>query len=421
MKEIIGKQIHDGVLFGEVFVYDHRKEFLTGLQGTGALIVAAEDLTPNETIQFEKLNVCAFVATNATETSHVAILARTMDLPAITGISIEQNWHGKEAIIDGCGGRLIIDPDEPTRRFYRSKAAEESRNRERLLEEYKEKKAISKKGRTMNIYANISAPDDVAKVLANGADGIGVFKSEFMYLNSSDYPTEEKLFSVYRQIAATMGKRKAVIRTFDIGADKTTDYFQLDREENPALGYRAIRIGIDRPAVFKTQLRAIIRASAFGNVSLMYPMVTSVDEVILIKKMVCEVMDELRQANIPFKKDIEQGIMIETPASVIISDMLAQVVDFFSIGTNDLIQYMLAVDRQNPKLSNLYDPHHPAVLRSIEHVAKNAKAAGIWVEISGELGADLTLPQQFMEYGIDSLAVAPSKVPLIRKAICEME
>ncbi len=421
VERIIGKQIHAGVLFGEIFVFDSRKGALIAPKNAGTLIVASENLSPNETAQFNKLNLRAFVATSATETSHTAILARTMDLPAITGITVDESWQGKEAIVDGYSGCLIIEPDEQTRRFYEKKTAEEEDKKRQLLDTYKHRKAISKSGTLMNIYANISSPDDVEKVLANGADGIGVFKSEFMYLNASNYPTEEELFSVYRQIASAMEGRKTVIRTFDIGADKTADYFGLGKEENPALGYRAIRIGIDRPSVFKTQLRAIIRASAFGNVSLMYPMVTSADELIKIKQMVCEVMDGLRNERIPFDEYIEQGIMIETPASVIISDILAQMVDFFSIGTNDLIQYTLAADRQNPKLSSIYDPYHPAILRSIEYVAKNAKNSGIWVEISGELGADPTLTEQFMSYGINALAVVPSKVLPIRKMICEME
>lgn len=420
VERIIGKQIHEGVLIGEIFVFDPRQGALRVPEGSGTLIVASENLSPNETFQFHKRNLRAFVATSATETSHTAILARTMDLPAITGIAIDERWQGKEAIVDGYSGCFIIEPDAQTRRFYEKKAAEENEKKRQLLDAYKHKKAISKSGALVNIYANISSPDDVEKALANGADGIGVFKSEFMYLNASNYPTEEELFSVYRQIALAMEGRKTVIRTFDIGADKTADYFGLGKEENPALGYRAIRIGIDRPSVFKTQLRAIIRASAFGNVSLLYPMITSADELIKIKRMVCQVMEDLRNEKIPFDEHIEQGIMIETPASVIISDILAEMVDFFSIGTNDLIQYTLAADRQNPKLSGIYDPYHPAILRSIEYVARNAKKSGIWVEISGELGADPTLTEQFIHYGINALAVVPSKVLPIRKLICEM-
>lgn len=420
VERIIGKQIHEGVLIGEIFVFDSQKGPLITSRSTGTLIIASANLSPHETVRFHQLNLRAFVATSATETSHTAILARTMDLPAITGIVINKSWHGKEAIVDGYSGCLIIDPDEQTRHLYEKKAAAEEEKKRQLLDTYKHRKAISRSGTPIHIYANISSPNDIEKVLANGADGIGVFKSEFMYLNATDYPTEDELFSVYRQIVSAMEGRKTVIRTFDIGADKTADYFGLDREENPALGYRAIRIGLDRPSIFKTQLRAILRASAFGNVSLMYPMVTSADELLKIKQLVFEVMDDLRNAKIPFDEYIEQGIMIETPASVIISDILARMVDFFSIGTNDLIQYTLAADRQNPKLSSIYDPYHPAILRSIEHVAKNAKNAGIWVEISGELGADPMLTEQFMQYGIDALAVVPSKVLPIRKVVCEM-
>lgn len=421
MERVTGIKIHNGLSFGYIHVYEPQKEQLNYSESQKPLIIASENLTPGETVRFGKISVKALVVTNATSTSHTAILSRTMDWPAITGVKINPKWHNKMAIVDGYNGVVIIEPDEATLRCYQIKQVEEEQKKQQLLNAYKNKRSVTNSGKELKLYANISTPSDIHKVIANDAEGIGNFKTEFMYLDSLDYPTEEELFRAYKKIVTQMGDKRVVIRTFDIGTDKIADYFGLDKEENPALGYRAIRIGLDRPEVFETQLRAIIRASAFGKVSLMYPMIVSVDEVLKIKKLVRKNMDELKKEGIPFDENMEQGIMIETPASVIMSYELAQIVDFFSIGTNDLIQYTLAADRQNPKLGNVYDSYHPAIMRSIQYVVENAHKADIWVEISGELASDFTLTQQFIEYGIDALAVSPTKILPLRRMICEMD
>ncbi|MCC8096971.1 MAG: phosphoenolpyruvate--protein phosphotransferase [Eubacterium sp.] len=383
-------------------------------------IIVAEDLAPSETIQLDKDKLLAFVTELGSANSHTAILARTMNLPALIGVKIDKAWNGKTGIVDGYKGIIIIDPDEATLEEYAAIQKKDAEKKE-LLKTLKGKKSVSKSGKKVNLYANIGKPADLGTVIENDAEGIGLFRSEFLYLGSDDFPTEEEQFAAYKKVAETMGKKRVIIRTLDLGADKQVDYFNLGQEDNPAMGYRAIRICLDRTDIFKTQLRALLRASAFGNISIMYPMIISVDEVKKIKEIVEEVKAELRAENVKFNENIEQGIMIETPASVIMSDELAQNVDFFSIGTNDLTQYTLAIDRQNSKLDNINDPHHPAVLRSIKTVVENAHKAGIWAGICGELGADTTLTQTFLEYGVDELSVSPSFVLPVRKAIIEAE
>lgn len=383
-------------------------------------IIVAEDLAPSETIQLDKDKLLAFVTELGSSNSHTAILARTMNLPALIGVKIDKAWNGKIGIVDGCKGIFIIDPDEETIEEYKAVQKKDSEKRE-LLKNLKGKKNVSKSGKKIKLYANIGKPADLGFVIENDAEGIGLFRSEFLYLDSDDFPTEEEQFAAYRKVAETMAGKKVIIRTLDLGADKQADYFNLGKEDNPAMGYRAIRICLDRQDIFKTQLRALLRASAFGNIAVMYPMIISVDEVLQIKAIVEEVKEELRSEKVKFNENIEQGIMIETPASVIMSYELAQNVDFFSIGTNDLTQYTLAIDRQNSKLDNINDSHHPAVLRSIKTVAENAHKAGIWVGICGELGADTTLTQTFLDYGIDELSVSPSFVLPVRKAVTEAD
>lgn len=421
MDSVRGKIINNGITIGKIFFYSKEMGPSKFTEVKEPSIIVSKELKPNETIQFGKLSVVAFVIKCGSSNSHTSILARTMNLPAITDIEIKEEWHNKTAIVDGYNGIVIIEPGEETLLFYGKKKEEEDEKKRLLLNAYKGRKTQTKSGKRVYIYANITKPSDIQNVIANDAEGIGVFKSEFLYLESSDFPTEEEQLNAYKEIVTLMDGKKVVIRTLDIGADKTVDYFNLDKEENPAMGYRAIRICLDQPNIFVTQLRAILRASAFGNVSVMYPMIISVDEVVKIKEVVTKVMNELKQEKIPFNENIEQGIMIETPASVIMSEELAQIVDFFSIGTNDLTQYTLAIDRQNPKLESISNSYHPAILRSIKFVAENAHKAGIWVGISGELGADTTLTKTFIEYGIDALAVSPSKILKIRKTICDMD
>ncbi|MCD8238409.1 MAG: phosphoenolpyruvate--protein phosphotransferase [Clostridiales bacterium] len=393
---------------------------LTGNGGLDSLsepsIIVAEDLAPSETIQLDKSKLLAFVTELGSSNSHTAILARTMNLPALIGVKIDREWNDKTGIVDGYKGLVIIDPDEETLEEYRAIQKSDAEKKE-LLKTLRGKETVSKSGKKINLYANIGKPADLASVIENDAEGIGLFRSEFLYLGSSDFPTEEEQFAAYKKVAEIMGRRRVIIRTLDLGADKQVDYFNLGHEDNPAMGYRAIRICLDRTDIFKTQLRAILRASAFGNISIMYPMIISVDEVKKIKEIVEGVKAELRAENVKFNEDIEQGIMIETPASVIMSDELAENVDFFSIGTNDLTQYTLAIDRQNSKLDGINDSHHPAVLRSIKKVIENAHKAGIWAGICGELGADTTLTQTFLDYGIDELSVSPSFVLPVRKAV----
>mgnify|MGYP000753985396 CR=1 FL=1 len=384
-------------------------------------IIVADDLSPSETVQMDKDKVLSFVTTQGSVNSHTAILARTMSIPALIGVDmpLDAELEGKFAIVDGDNGTVYIDPSEDVLAQMQEKK-EQAEEKKQLLQQLKGKETITKDGKKIKLYANIGNSKDLAMVLQNDAEGIGLFRSEFLYLEKEDYPTENEQFMVYKMVAETMAGKQVIIRTLDIGADKQCDYFNMDPEDNPALGYRAIRICLTRPEVFKTQLRALYRASAFGNISIMYPMITSVWEVKQIKKIVEEVKEELRAQNIEFG-EVAQGIMIETPAAVMISRELAKEVDFFSIGTNDLTQYTLAIDRQNPKLDDFYDAHHPAVLKMIHMVAQNAHAEGIWAGICGELGADLELTEQFLQMGIDELSVSPGRILPIRKIVRESE
>lgn len=392
----------------------------TGIDmGEQPVIIAAEDLAPSETVQMDKSKLLAFVIHTGSVNSHTAILARTMNIPALTEIEIKEEWNDKLAIVDGHEGVLIIEPDEATLEEYHARQKREEEQRKLLLT-LRGKETVTLDGRKLKLYANIGNIADLAAVLHNDAEGIGLFRSEFLYLETENYPTEEEQFLIYKQVAETLAGKKVIIRTLDIGADKQVDYFGLGKEENPAMGYRAIRICLTRPEIFKTQLRAIFRASAYGNISVMYPMITSLEEVKWIKEIVAEVMEELEQAGVPHGQ-VEQGIMIETPAAAVISDLLANEVDFFSIGTNDLTQYTLAIDRQNEKLDIFYDAHHEAVLRLIQMVVDNAHAAGIWAGICGELGADMTLTEHFLEMGVDELSVSPGCVLPIRKIVRETD
>lgn len=393
---------------------------LHGSQSSGDLgdepvILAAKDLAPSETVQMDKSKLLGFVTELGSANSHTAILARTMNIPALIGIQVSEELNGKTAIIDGVTGELIVDPDAEVLREYEAKKQEELRQRE-LLQELKGKEDVTLDGKHIKLFANIGSVGDMAKVLANDADGIGLFRSEFLYLEKKDYPSEEEQFQAYKTAAETMAGKKVIIRTLDIGADKQVDYFHLDKEDNPAMGYRAIRICLDRQEIFRTQLRALLRASAYGNLGVMYPMIISVDEVRQIKKIVEELKKEFDDSGIPYG-EFEQGIMIETPAAVMISDLLAKEVDFFSIGTNDLTQYTLAIDRQNAKLDNIYDSHHEAVLRMIQMTVENGHRENCWVGICGELGADTTLTETFLKMGVDELSVSPSCVLPIRKII----
>ncbi len=379
------------------------------------VIIVADDLAPSETVQMDKEKLLAFVTEHGSSNSHTAILARTMNIPALTGISISKEWDGKIAVLDGYTGTLYIDAGKDTIDKFKKRQDEDIKSRE-LLQNLKGKEDITLDGRKIKLYANIGSVKDVANVLANDAAGIGLFRSEFLYLETNDYPDEESQFTAYNTVAENMAGKKVIVRTLDIGADKQADYFNLDHEDNPAMGYRAIRICLERTDIFKTQLRALLRASAFGNISIMFPMIISVNEVKRIKEIVKSVKAELSQEGIPYG-DTELGIMIETPAAVMISDLLAQEVDFFSIGTNDLTQYTLAIDRQNMKLDNIYDSHHPAVLRMIQMTVENGHKHGCWVGICGELGADTELTEDFVRMGIDELSVSPSFVLPIRKII----
>lgn len=383
-------------------------------------IIVAEDLAPSETVQMDKSKVLAFVTRKGSANSHTAILARTMNIPALINIDYDDSVNGMTAIVDGKNGTLILEPDEETLKKYQELKDEDLRQRA-MLKELKGKPTETKSGRKLHLYANIGSTADVASVLANDAEGIGLFRSEFIYLEKDNYPTEEEQFQIYKTVAQNMAGKKVIIRTLDIGADKQIDYFDMAHEENPAMGYRAIRICLDRPEVFKTQLRALFRAAMFGNISIMYPMIISVKEVLQIKEIVAEVKKEMTEQGIPFKEDVEQGVMIETPAAVMISDLLAKEVDFFSIGTNDLTQYTLAIDRQNAKLDNIYDSHHEAVLRMIQMVVDNAHKEGIWAGICGELGADTTLTERFVEMELDELSVSPTFVLPVRKIVRDMD
>ena len=389
-----------------------------GAIGDEPVIVVAEDLAPSETVQMDKEKLLAFVTRLGSANSHTAILARTMNIPALIEVDIKEEWNGKMAVVDGYTGTFYIDPDEETLKKMQEKKEEDIKARE-LLQELKGKEDITVDGKHIKLYANIGGVKDVTSVLANDAAGIGLFRSEFLYLEADNYPNEEAQFQAYKTVAENMAGKKVIVRTLDIGADKQVDYFNLAHEENPAMGYRAIRICLDRRDIFRTQLRALLRASAYGNIGIMYPMIISVDEVKEIKKIVESIKAELTEKGIEYG-EVEQGIMIETPAAVMISDLLAEEVDFFSIGTNDLTQYTLAIDRQNSKLDNIYDSHHPAVLRMIQKTIENGHKAGCWVGICGELGADMTLTETFLKMGIDELSVSPTFVLPIRKLIREM-
>ena len=402
-------------------------DILCGVSGgmkemTEPCIIAADDLAPSETVQLDKSKVLGFATMYGSSNSHTAILARTMNIPAVIGLGEDllTKYDGKMAVIDGFTGMLYIDPDEETMKVMEEKRAKDQEQKA-LLEQLKGKENVTKSGQKINVYANIGNVSDVGAVLKNDAGGIGLFRSEFLYLENSDFPTEEQQFAVYKQVAEYMAGKKVIIRTLDIGADKQVDYFGLDKEENPALGYRAIRICLTRKEIFKTQLRALYRAAMFGNISIMFPMIISVAEVHEIKAIIAEVKEELKNEGIPFKDDVELGVMIETPASVMISRELAKEVDFFSVGTNDLTQYTLAIDRQNAKLDKFYDPHHPAVLAMIKMAADNAHAEGAWIGICGELGADLELTEEFLKMGLDELSVSPAMVLPLRKRIRECE
>lgn len=385
------------------------------------VIVVADDLTPSETVQMDKEKILAFVTVHGSTNSHTAILARMMNIPALIGVdmNLEEIPSGTCAVVDGFTGEFILEPDENVQEAAKAKIAEEEEKKNLLLK-LKGKENVTKSGKKINIYANIGSVGDMGYVLENDAGGIGLFRSEFLYIGRDELPTEEEQFQAYKQAVQNMAGKKVIIRTLDIGADKQADYLNLGKEENPALGYRAIRICLSQPEIFKVQLRALFRASVYGTLSIMYPMITSVEEVLRIKEIVKEVKAELDASETPYK-DVEEGIMIETPAAAMISDELAELVDFFSIGTNDLTQYTLAIDRQNEKLEAFYNPHHKAILKMIKMVVDNAHAAGKWVGICGELGADTELTETFVNMGVDELSVAPSMILKLRKIVREME
>ena len=383
-------------------------------------VIVADDLSPSETVQMDKDKILAFVTVHGSTNSHTAILARMMNIPALIGVKmdLEELQTGMTAVVDGFGGKVTFEPDEELKAQTEARMQEEE-EKLKLLQELKGKENITLDGRKINIYANIGSVGDIGYVMENDAGGIGLFRSEFLYLGRNDFPTEEEQFQAYKQAVQMMAGKKVIIRTLDIGADKQVDYFNLGNEDNPAMGYRAIRICLKQPEIFKTQLRALLRAAVYGNLSIMYPMITSTEEVKRIYEIVAEVEGELKAQEIQYKIP-EQGIMIETPAAAIISDRLAEMVDFFSIGTNDLTQYTLAIDRQNEKLDEFYNPHHEALLRMIQMVVDNAHKCGKWAGICGELGADPTLTEQFVRMGLDELSVAPSMVLKLRKIVREM-
>jgi len=410
-------------------VRDVSERLLGSLMGKGGegilieepVILVAEDLAPSETVQLDKDKVLAFVTVKGSVNSHTAILARNMNIPALVGTSLTkkvmEEINGKEGVVDGFEGSFLIEPEESVKSRLQERQKVEA-EKKLLLQTLKGKANVTLDGKEIKLYANIGNSSDLAMVLQNDAGGIGLFRSEFIYLEKETYPTEEEQFNIYKTVAETMAGRKVIIRTLDIGADKQAEYFKLPYEENPAMGYRAIRICLTRPEIFKTQLRALFRASAYGNIAIMYPMIISVKEVQRIRKIADEVKTELKDKGIAFGQ-VEQGIMIETPAAVMISEELAKEVDFFSIGTNDLTQYTLAIDRQNSQLDEFYDAHHPAILRMIQMVIENAHKAGIWAGICGELGADMELTRIFLKMGVDELSVSPGAILPIRKIIRE--
>ena len=385
------------------------------------VIVVADDLSPSETVQMDKEKILAFVTVHGSANSHTAILARMMNIPALIGVDmdLEALHTGTEAAVDGFHGEFFVDPSEEVKERIQRKIEEEKEKQE-LLQQLRGKENVTKGGRHINLYANIGSVADMGYVLENDAGGIGLFRSEFLYIGRNELPDEEEQFQAYKQAVQNMAGKKVIIRTLDIGADKQADYLNIEKEENPALGYRAIRICLAQPEIFKTQLRALFRASAYGNLSIMYPMITSTEEVAQIQAIVQEVKEELKTDGIPYN-DVEEGIMIETPAAVMISDELAKMVDFFSIGTNDLTQYTLAIDRQNEKLDRFYNPHHKAILKMIQMVVDSAHQEGKWAGICGELGADPELTEIFVRMGVDELSVAPSMILKLRKIIREME
>ena len=393
----------------------------TDLSSIEPSVIVADDLSPSETVQMDKDKILAFVTVHGSTNSHTAILARMMNIPALIGVEmdLDELKTGMTAVVDGFQGQVIFEPDEEIKAETLTRMKEEE-EKLKLLQELKGKENITLDGHKINIYANIGSVGDIGYVMENDAGGIGLFRSEFLYLGRNDFPTEEEQFQAYKQAVQMMAGKKVIIRTLDIGADKQVDYFNLGNEDNPAMGYRAIRICLKQPDIFKTQLRALLRAAVYGNLSIMYPMITSTEEVKRIYEIVAEVEEELKAQEIQYKIP-EQGIMIETPAAVMISDRLAEMVDFFSIGTNDLTQYTLAIDRQNEKLDDFYNPHHEAILRMIQMVVDNAHKCGKWAGICGELGADATLTEQFVRMGLDELSVAPSMVLKLRKIVREMK
>ncbi|MBQ3037208.1 MAG: phosphoenolpyruvate--protein phosphotransferase, partial [Lachnospiraceae bacterium] len=387
--------------------------------GDDKVIICADDLAPSETVLLDKEKVLAFVTAHGSSNSHTAILARNMNIPAIIGLGdafLSEIKDGDSAIVDGFTGEMFVHPDEATTTCLEKKQKEDE-EKKKLLQELKGKENVTLDGKKINIYANIGSVDNIGAVLLNDAGGIGLFRSEFLYLESNDYPTEEQQFAAYKKVLESMAGKKVIIRTLDIGADKQVDYFNLAKEENPALGYRAIRICLTRPEIFKTQLRALYRASAYGNLGIMFPMITSVSELEKILAICAEVRAELVKENIEISDNVELGIMIETPAAAVISDLLAPMVDFFSVGTNDLTQYTLAVDRQNPEIEEFCDTHHEAILRLIEFSAQSAHKHGAWIGICGELAADTSLTERFLRMGIDELSVSPTFVLKVREAV----
>lgn len=392
-----------------------------GFDSSEPVILVAEDLAPSETVQLDKSLLLSFVTRYGSTNSHTAILARTMNIPALIGVDYSEDIDGHFGIVDGFEGVLYVDPDEEIIEQYKKKQ-EEQEEKARLLQELKGQPTVTKDGREIKLYANIGGVGDVPSVLQNDAAGIGLFRSEFLYLESDTFPSEEDQFNAYRSVVQTMAGKKVIIRTLDIGADKQVDYFNLDKEDNPAMGYRAIRICLEQPDIFKTQLRALYRASYYGNIAIMFPMIISVDEVRRIKEIVEEVKKELSDQGFAYG-DVELGVMIETPAAVWITEELGKEVDFFSIGTNDLTQYTLAIDRQNPRLDSFYDAHHPAVLRAIQMTVENGHKGGAWVGICGELGADTSLTETFLRMGVDELSVSPSRILAVRAAVrdCDLK
>ena len=409
-------------------IKDITERILNALSGGGSggivsdepVIVVADDLAPSETVQMDKEKILSFVTVHGSANSHTSILAKTMSIPALIGcpVPLTDESQGQLAVVDGYEGKLYVDPD-PEVLAEKKKLLLKEEEKKSLLERLKGKENITLDGQKINLYANIGNTKDLGLVLQNDAGGIGLFRSEFIYLGSDHYPTEEEQFAIYKQVAQTLAGKKVIIRTLDIGADKQADYFELPKEENPAMGLRAIRICLTRPEVFKTQLRAILRASAFGKVSIMFPMIISVEEVKKIKVIVNDVKKELEDAGIEYDKNIELGIMIETPAAVMVADELAEEVDFFSVGTNDLTQYTLAIDRQNQSLDEFYDSHHPAIMRMLQMIADAAHRHGAWAGICGELGADLSLTKEFLAMGFDELSVSPGRILPIRKTVLE--